>query len=189
MEAAQHLAPLHQGKLDNLCGLYSILNAVRLACWPTVDLNHSRARQLFAHGVKTLERNGQLRAVLQHGMTERTWARLCHEVLSRLHDVSGIKLEPAFSLSKFKRREFDKALSIIDQHTSRSEPMLVRLLGSYNHYTVITGVTASRLMLFDSFGYRWLSITSCELDGRWQSQRHPIVRRCAMALQKSEEEL
>ena len=184
MEAARQLVALHQGKLDNLCGLYSILNAVRLACWPSVDLNHARSRHLFNHGIAMLDKKGLLASVLRHGMTEKVWAWLCGELLRCLDRHTGTRLERSPILKGLKKADLAEAVAVIERHTRVGQPVLVRLLGCYNHYTVICGHREGRLLLFDSFGYRWIALSACELDYRRARARHRIVRTSAMVLRQ-----
>lgn len=184
-EAADRLIPLQQGKLDNLCGLYSILNAIRLASWPTLELHHYRSRQLFDHGIALLERDGMLRQVLKQGMPEKTWIWLCRALLREANRLNGGNLQRVPILEKVGRTDTPTAFARIGQHTRRGEPVMVTLRGGYNHYTVVVECTATRLKLFDSYGYRWVSLASCELHHRHATLRHRIPRASAACLQQA----
>jgi hypothetical protein len=183
-EAAERLLPLRQGQFDNLCGLYSILNAIRLVHWPTLELHAHRSRKLFQHGICALEREGLLHDVLKQGMDEKTWTWLGDTVLAEASKLTGISLRRLPILEKVKKTDIDAALAIIDRHTRKGQPVLAELGGGYNHYTVIVGMTANKLQLFDSYGYRWIAAASCELDHRRAVARHQIGRRSAAAICK-----
>ena len=184
LEAAERLIPLEQGKLDNLCGIYSILNAIRLASWPTLELHSHRSRRLFDHAIAALEAEGLLRRILQQGMHEPTWIWLCGELLRKAQRLGGIKLKRMPILSKVGKADIEAALALIGHHTGRGEPVLVTLLGGYNHCTVIVEKTDRQLKLFDSYGYRWIALGSCELHHRGAQRRHQIARRSVAVIRR-----
>lgn len=53
--AARHLTPYAQGSLDLACGLYAIINGIRLACYPARALTHAEASWLFQLGLEYLD--------------------------------------------------------------------------------------------------------------------------------------
>ena len=181
-EAAERLLPCHQGRFDNLCGLYSVLNAIQLAQWPMLERNAHRSRRLFQHGIAALAHEGLLHTAIKHGMDEPTWTWLTDKLLAEASRLSGTKLRRVPILQKTKRSDLDGALALIDRHTRSSEPVLVELTGSYQHYTTIVGVSDNRLLLFDSYGYRWISAASCELGHHHATARHRIARSSAAAV-------
>jgi hypothetical protein len=183
-EAAERLLPYHQGRFDNLCGLYSVLNAIQLAQWPKLERNAHRSRRLFQHGIAALEHRGLLHSAIKHGMDEQTWTWLTDTLLAEASRLSGIKLCRVPILQKIKRSDLDGALALIDRHTCMSEPVLVELGGSYQHYTTIVGISGNRLLLFDSYGYRWIAAASCELSCGHARARHQIARSSAAVIRR-----
>jgi hypothetical protein len=184
LEAAARLIPLNQGRLDNLCGLYSILNAIRLASWPVLERQHFRSRQLFDHGLSLLETEGLLLASLHGGMNEHTWLHLCDELIWKANRLGGIELTRARILANVGKTDTAAAIGLIDRHTQQGNPVLVELRGGYNHYTVVVEIRDNRLFLFDSFGYRWVSIGACELERKSPRKRHQIGRRSASVIRR-----
>lgn len=184
-EAAERLIPFEQGRFDNLCGLYSILNAISLASWPTLELHSYRSRQLFNHGIRMLERKGLLRQVLKQGMREATWIWLCDKLLRKATRLGGIKLERLPILGRLGRADIEAAFTLIHRYTRLNRPVLICLLGSYNHYTVIVEKTDSQLKLFDSHGFRWVALRSCELHHRGAKARHQIARHSAAVIRRA----
>lgn len=181
-EAAQRLIPLEQGKFDNLCGLYSTLNAIALASWPTLERHSHRSRQLFQHGISALERKGLLKAVLKGGMTEDTWVWLCNKLLRKTERISGVKLVRSPLSKKIDKTDIDGMLMRFHRQTSLNRPVLVCLRGAYNHYTVVVEKTETQLRLFDSHGLRWVALSSCELLHGGAVARHQLARASAAAL-------
>ena len=181
-EAAARLIPLHQGKFDSLCGLYSILNAIRLASWPTLELHHYRSRQLFNHGVAHLEKRGLLRATLKGGMIDATWRKLGDVLIKEVRRSEWLRLARVPLLTSLRGADLDSVLAAIDHHTRHGSPVLMPLYGGYNHFTVIVARRDNRLILFDSWGYRWISIASCQLESSAKHKRHRLGFRSAMVL-------
>lgn len=183
-DAARQLMPFQQGRFDNLCGIYSVLNAIRLTQWPTLEHNAYRSRRLFAHAIAALHSQGVLHEVVQHGMDEATWSWVIELVLTQASRMSGTTLRRVPILEKIKRKDIDGALARIERHTRRGEPVLVELAGSYQHYTTIVGIKDNRVLLFDSYGYHWIATASCELDHPRAEARHQIVRAGVAAVRR-----
>jgi hypothetical protein len=184
-EAAERLIPFRQGRFDNLCGLYSVLNAIQLAQWPMLERNAHRSRRLFQHGIAALEHEGLLHTAIKHGMDEPTWTWLTDLLLAEAGRQSGTRLRRVPILQKTKRSDFDGAIALIDRHTRIGEPVLVDLAGSYQHYTTIVGVSDNRLLLFDSYGYRWIAAASCGLAHHHAQARHRIARSSAAVIRRA----
>lgn len=186
LEAAARLSPFQQGRFDNLCGLYAIMNAIQLMSWPALELDALQSKRLFQFGIAALEHKGLLHEVHKHGMDKEPWAWLCNAMLAEAGKLIGVPLCRKQILTKVKKTDFNSALALIDHCTRQGEPVIVILGGSYEHYTVIVAKTASRLQLFDSFGYRWVSIASCDLAHRNAVARHQIYWRSVAAIQRLE---
>ena len=183
-EAAERLLPLRQGPFDNLCGLYSILNAIRLAHWPVLELHAHRSRKLFQFGITTLEREGMLRDVIKQGMNEDAWSWLGDTVISEASKLMGVPLQRVPILKRVHKSDLDGALAIIERHTRKGRPVMTALGGAYDHYTVIVGMADNRLQLFDSLHYRWIAAASCGLTHRQATARHRICRYSTAVIRK-----
>jgi len=174
--AARHaLEPLPQGKLDNLCGLYSTINALRLALAEVVPLSSSRVRQLFEHSVELLDRKGWLADALVEGMSLPRRLSLAR-CLAR--HVSGDGFE--VTVEPPGRSSWDSigaAFRWIDDSLAAGMPVLAWIYGVDDHYTVIAGTTDTRLHLFDSNGLRFIQKSSCALvGGRHQIPANGLLR-------------
>lgn len=78
------------------------------------------------------------------------------------------------------------ALALIKQQLRANRPVLVILWGGYDHVTVIVGYSRSRLILFDSSGFKWVNEASVGLQHPSSSKRHQVTRRTVMALSLEE---
>jgi hypothetical protein len=72
--ASRRLKPYRQGRLDGLCGLYALINALRLLC-PRLD--EDDCERAFCALIRDLERQGcSLLNVIHRGLTQRELFRL-----------------------------------------------------------------------------------------------------------------
>ncbi|WP_016746575.1 hypothetical protein [Rhizorhabdus wittichii] len=56
----------------------------------------------------------------------------------------------------------DEIFAWIELSIAAGKPVLIRLKKGVNHFTVVAGVTPTRLLLFDSCGHRFVKRASCE---------------------------
>ena len=68
--------PFRQGSLDGLCGVYSVINATRLAAWPRKRLTETDCAELFAVLTSRLAADGCLHQVLTKGSAYPVVSRL-----------------------------------------------------------------------------------------------------------------
>jgi hypothetical protein len=178
-EAATSLAPLQQGDLDRLCGLYAIINAIRLALYPQHKLSRRQLRILFDEGIAFLSRTRSLKAAASSGMYEAQWSKLCQHLLFMAGNLAGVELHmmryPARSLSSTT-----VALKALKHHLKHGRPVLLALEGRLNHWTVVVRFSDKRLSLFDSDGHRWilnssLSVRACDHEKAYRVFARGIV--------------
>ena len=154
------IKPAAQGDYDGLCGLYCLINAVRLVLAPHGELGLQDLRVLFNAGVGLLARRGALQSAVQSCVTEQDWPKLATAVVKAAQTVANlpIRLErPRLPGTETAR----DTLHRIDALIASGEVPCVFLRGQTRHYTVISGYTPASLILFDSFGYRRVLRSSC----------------------------
>jgi len=180
-EAATSLAPLQQGDLDRLCGLYAIINAIRLALYPQYKLGRRQLRILFDEGIAFLSRTRSLKAAASSGMYEAHWSKLCQHLLTTAGNLAGVELHmmryPARSLSSTT-----VALKALKHHLKHGRPVLLALEGRLNHWTVVVRFSDKRLSLFDSDGHRWILNSSVGVRACDHKAAYRIFARGIIAL-------
>ena len=160
--AARHrLKPLRQGELDFLCGLYTPINAIRLALADCAPLARSDYKRLFAEGVRYLDRKRGLHQSLTWGMDlRRRYALACY-LAGR---ISNADIHVSIERPAHKRwRSTNDAFAWIEQSLAANHPVLVYFAEEPDHYTVIAGSTPTRLQLFDSAGTSFVHKAGCDL--------------------------
>jgi hypothetical protein len=149
------MRPYRQGELDNLCGVYCVVNAVRLAARPHRRLRRSTSTALFAVLVRELDERHRLRKVLTSGMGPRLVARLLRGAGQWLEDEHGLRLQVKRSFGK--RDAPEHCLERLATHLK--EPGTAAIVATAEHWTVAQAVGAKRLWLFDSNGRVYYRLT------------------------------
>lgn len=163
------LAPYRQGELDGLCGLYSVVNAIRFAIYTLHANARSRARAqldeqeaelLLAHLVEHLTmRQGGAR-FFSEGVGQGEMSMLLRAADRWLCSRRSVRLWFKCPLRRRRTRK-NILLRLIADHLSRPGTAAI-IAGNdhWRHWTVATKVTRSRLILFDSEGDEFIFIAS-----------------------------
>jgi hypothetical protein len=131
---------------------------------PFRPLRRAELIALFECGLAELSRSRRLRQSITAGMNQRTWLRLCNEMVFEAAAITGLELfaTPLFEGDKVPT---DRDAMRIIRHSLRDGwPVLVALMDSYNHTSVIAGYSRTRLTLYDSSGHHWAWIRSISFD-------------------------
>lgn len=175
------LAPYRQGHLDGLCGLYSIVNAVRFA------LRSVDRRYCTSHLRRQLSRNEAellFTALLHSLVSSRRHARLIVDgidsiQLAELLGIAGkwlqtqkdLELSCSRPLLRRARVGTKTLLGSVEQHLLR--PGTAAIVGTnapyWSHWTVATKVTESRLYLLDSEGDTSVAVRRGERRRRYHA--------------------
>jgi hypothetical protein len=144
--------PFEQGDLDGLCGVYAVVNAVRLTAHPHRRLPTAECRELFAALLAELADEGRLRGFVAHGLGTRVLARLLRRAGRWLRKRHGLALEVRRPFAKRDEPGPEACLRALAEHLAR--PGTAAIVGSDEHWTVVRAVTPKRLLLADSNGRR-----------------------------------
>lgn len=179
---ARNLEPLKQGSLDGLCGLYAIINAIRLTLYPERKLSHAQQCQLFRRGIRTYRRRRNLAKLIRSGMTERAWCELCDDLVGYANAMLGTGIAQRMVFEALEPLRIRAALGSIKRQIESGHPVLISLAGTYNHYTVVVGYRLGRLYLFDSGPYRWIRTRSVGTETTYPDARHQLGPTGSIAL-------
>jgi hypothetical protein len=143
----RYLEPYSQGELDSLCGLYSIINAIRLVLQPLAPVSAAKSHKLFEVGIEFLRKNGSLDPALINGINIRRW-----KLLAALLAEHASTAKYSIAVETTKRRMSAQAIMrCIDESIANGSPVLLHLGRRHQHYTIIAGVTQHSIRLFDSW--------------------------------------
>jgi len=176
--------PYEQGDFDNLCGLYAALNAIRLVMAPTRPISRVDANELFLSGIDYLNRRKALADVLEHGMDYRRQHAVTRHMAKSASRITGISVtvEQVFPSGRARAGAQPKkhthtpeeVISGIADWLSLGAPVIFELRKTHHHYTVIAGLSPSRVSLFDSDGLRWVERRALATTPNCTHRRHHV---------------
>ncbi len=161
LPAAQQIQPIEQGSIDNLCGLYAVVNALRLL----TPASRGRDQKLFHAAITYLDDLEWLSSVITEGMHTALFSALARKI----GESENFQVSRVASWGEKHRQEEAVIRAIVT-----GSPVLASIDPPLDHYSVICGYTATRWLLFDSYGYRWLSRARCSFGSR-ENARHIML--------------
>jgi hypothetical protein len=158
--ARHRIEPFQQGGLDLLCGLLSPLNSIRLALYGIAPLSKAGSRKLFEAAAELLHRKRGGPEALYAGIGTRRWHEIARCMAKQASNATiAVEVErPGFAV----KPTTDEIFAWIELSIAAGKPVLIRLKKGLNHFTVVAGITPTRLLLFDSCGHRFVKRASCE---------------------------
>ena len=153
LPASRKLRPIQQGELDGLCGIYSLINAIRLVKFESGALRAIESEALFSFAAYRLADTGDLRERICAGVP---WGVL-KQVGQRMAKVASEE-SVELRVSPVKRGQADR-IALIKRHLLNGSPVIASVHRD-QHYTVITGWTPTRAVIFDSSGSHWVPLES-----------------------------
>jgi len=167
-------SPYAQGDLDNLCGLYAAVNAICLTSAPIRQFRQAEAQSLLHAGVAYLQRREWLSDALSHGMELRQQRAVTQHMAKAAEHVTDLSFIAAPLLPRTSKLATDATLELLVERISAGSAVIACLENTFCHYTVISGVSSSRVSLFDSDGLRWIERRSFGICGPASKARHCI---------------
>lgn len=151
---------LKQGDLDGLCGVYSVVNAIRLLC-PEID--GAAAWWLFGCLMQELENVGvKPEAVITDGLWRLPLQRLLKVATRKVADEYDVVLRIA-RVPKLLRHTNRLAVlwDWLAENVSASSVVILALGGRFSHWTVASNITSRRICLHDSCEMKFLHRRMC----------------------------
>lgn len=167
-------SPYAQGDLDNLCGLYAAVNAICLVSAPIRPVRKSEALQLLQTSLDYLESRNELLDAFLEGMAIQRQRAVTQHVAKAASKTLELSFFAKPLLSAKSVATTEDALNAIAQRIKAGSAVIICLEHTYWHYTVISGVSASRVYLFDSEGLHWIERRSFGISGRGSQVRHCV---------------
>ena len=163
------LKPYEQGGLSSLCGIYSIVNAMRII----KGLNNDEVKKLFAQIMHYLEENKNLAVSLTSGINITVMGSI-------FKDVIGDRLDRAIPFHKqtnIRIGEFwGEMKKFLDEGRTKKEKhvILLGLNGKHEHWTITHSMSKKQIILFDSIGLKHLDRRNCTTRKTSSNRRHLI---------------
>ena len=171
LRAVKLIAPLRQGSCDNLCGLYAVVNALRLTLSAQRMLTATEVQALFDAGLEHIDERRALAASLRDGIAGKLWRSVGDALCVAAAERTGIPLAIARPFAR-KQPPRGEAFAQIELFVRRQQTVLIPLEGAYSHYTVIYGYSATSFRLFDSNGHQRIRRAACGIGADGHESRH-----------------
>jgi len=167
------MKPLRQGHLDCLCGLYSIINAIKTAHPNSRYFSKEDELALYRQLVEHLENKGILGAALTEGLSSHDLSRLLNQTRSWLSQEHGLLLERRKPFHSQPSISFKQLIDALTKHTAQSNAAVIINIENrhFNHWTVVQYVTSKRLVVMDSDGHHWFRLSNCSTEGKEEAPR------------------
>ena len=167
-------SPFEQGDLDNLCGLYAAVNAICVTSATVRPLTPSEAQQVLHAGVSYLQRRGWLADALIQGMPLPRQRAVTHHMGRAASRIAGLNVSITKIVPGRPKLTAHAALELIASRIAARSAVIACFENTLWHYTVIAGMSASRLYLFDSAGLHWIERRSIGLSAERSQARHCV---------------
>ena len=141
--------PYRQGDLDGLCGVYSIVNAVRALC---PELDQEGAEWLFAHLLQSLSNaDVDLSSAVTGGIGRADLGRLVRAAIAYIADELEIRLTVK-RLPKALRLTSNLAAlwQAFEASLSPECVAIIGIAGIHSHWTIAAQITPKQVKLYDS---------------------------------------
>lgn len=162
------MKPFQQGDLDGLCGLYSLINAVRLVVHPITDAD---CHILASQALDMLGERKPISRLFLEGLGYRELAVVCKTIIEPAYPIKRYKPfqhDPAPSLDRY----WSRLKSFLDEE-SRRAVILVTETKHHGHWTTVQAASERRLVLCDSSGMQQLIRKRCTIGAITQAR--PIM--------------
>jgi len=149
------MEPYRQGDLENMCGLYGLINAARLA---DPALKWDECQQVYLAALRWLRKRKGFLGVLNEGLAVHTLLSL-HKAVFQVQ-WPQITLHRAFPRKPKNAKEF---WSRMEEEANREDQgMFIGFVGrEWDHWTAVREISDSRINLFDSDNRKYLERSRC----------------------------
>ena len=162
-----------QGALDGMCGVYSIINYLKMQT--SLRISDSEVRELYDRLCDYLDGEGLLRsAVTSKGLGFRAVGQMI-DVASDYMESSGrcvIYRKTAFKTDPEGLAEFWRSLQ--EQMSGEKAGVILGLSGKHDHWTCLEHITDRQIRLLDSDGLSVLNRNKCTIHEQNKARIHAL---------------
>jgi hypothetical protein len=142
------LSPYEQGYLDGLCGIYSVINAVRLL----TKIDEDEAMELFKDIMRHIEKTKRLSHICTGGISPSDMYNILRDVIAKKYPIEWQR--PYFRVRRPSVDVFWDRISAFIKEDSRRAVIVWMEYKDWDHWSVVKTLTANRMTFFDSAGFK-----------------------------------
>lgn len=162
--AARKLKPFSQGDLDGLCGIYSVVNAIRLLCPET---RKEQSGELFSALIARLRKEGRPpNEFVSRGIEATELWRLVRTAQRFMKGEFGVRIAAQPLKLHRHRRRYEEMWLTLKAVLNDQAVAIIGLSGLHGHWTVAYRASDKAAHLFDSDNLKLLFRSRCSLDDR-----------------------
>lgn len=153
------IRPRRQGELDGLCGVYSVINAVRLLC---PEMNKYDEEALFGILIASLARRRiRLASAVTLGLDIRTLRAIARIACRHIENETGIRLK--VRRPQRCRYRLGSFWQVLRTELGKGNIAIFGMWGRRAHWTVAYKITEKSIRLVDSDNLKLLRRSRCTL--------------------------
>lgn len=141
---------------------------------PSERLTRDDQLALFAALTEELARKGELYDAITDGLTARQVWRLAKHAAGHLREEHDMYLALDRPFRKDMPADFDAVAADIERGTCNRAAYIIEIRERKYHWTVVRGVTAKSLLLFDSAGITLMRQARCRIGSNAEIDKHII---------------
>ncbi|MDA3971808.1 MAG: hypothetical protein PF442_10705 [Desulfobulbaceae bacterium] len=147
--------PFRQGQLDGLCGIYAVINALKLI----VRISHNEGSDLLYEAVLTLEKKKPASVYITTGISVVDLSIILRDIICPQYDL--IRTKPFHRRAKVSIDEYwDTLTGFLNSDEPRSVIIVIET-SKWGHWTVVKEITSKQMILNDSDGRKVVNRRHC----------------------------
>ena len=164
--ARRRLKPYQQGQLDGLCGVYAIINAVRLALGDRGgQFAQEDWQELFSALLVEADEIVGTATIVSGGIDTRPLTKLLKLAVCHMADEHEVTLTVSRPFTSRERTSLHEVVERLAELTREPHAaVLLSLAGHMDHWSVLRKVGRRSLKLFDSDGHVLVRIAECRMS-------------------------
>lgn len=163
-EAWTMIAPFKQGTLDNLCGVYAIVNSLCVITSSTKRFDIRTVEEIFSDLLVEVDQTIGLLHALQNGIDTAPLALILNRAAETLAADLGMLMHVERPWLHDNKVELAVVLKALRKRFRKGAVALVGLGGALDHWSVAIEVTPRFMRLFDSAGFSRVSLACCRMN-------------------------
>jgi hypothetical protein len=164
---SRRMQPFRQGRFDELCSVYAIINALHLTVGDAPHYDGAWP-ELYSLLITQLDCEADLASFVLNGVPAQTVGRLLDLAVSSLNDEFGLELSVEWPIDRHERlsaREVLKRLATSSRRRRHSAVLLwIKQDRHIKHWTVLVKANARSFTLLDSAGGRNIPYAACRMS-------------------------
>lgn len=173
----KRLRPFEQGRLDALCGVYSLINADKIVN------RKSDSHELYQNIIEYLDNKKKLKQALIEGTFFRS------DVKPIVNEFFSDRWEFKFPYSGVRTPILSEFWNSMQHFLSKDKnrAIIIAIKGRYDHWTVIHEISNNKINLHDSSGLGHLLRLNCTTGEETRTRHHVLLPAQTIFISKKEE--